>query len=107
VIDTLLNLLFRCPHKRITRPITPASKGGVRDGETYVVCLECGKQFAYDLNEMRIGKPISVSPTMGVLSAETPRAGKKFRVAAFAAAVPIAWLVSKALKRSNKPGGSS
>src|SRR5260370_23709727 len=62
LIDSVLNLLFRCPHKRITRPITPVSKTGVRDGDTYVVCLECGKQFTYDLNEMRIGKPGAISP---------------------------------------------
>ena len=55
VIDTVLNLLFRCPHKRVTRPITPVTKDGERDRGTYVVCLECGKQFTYDLSEMRIG----------------------------------------------------
>jgi hypothetical protein len=66
VIDTVLNLLFRCSHKRLTRPITPVSKEGERDCGTYVVCLECGKQFAYDLNEMRIGKAVSTSSTVGV-----------------------------------------
>jgi hypothetical protein len=63
VIDTVLNLLFRCHHKRLTRPITPVSKAGVPDGDTYVVCLACGKQFAYDWNEMRIGKSVAISPT--------------------------------------------
>jgi TonB family protein len=65
VIDTVLNLLFRCPHKRITRPITPASRAGLPN-KTYVVCLDCGKQFSYDLKEMRIGKPVAFSPTAGV-----------------------------------------
>jgi len=50
MIDNVLNLLFRCPHKRITRPMTPVSKGGVPQGDTYVVCLDCGKQFSYDLD---------------------------------------------------------
>ena len=111
MIDTVLNLLFRCPHKRITRPITPVSKTGVRNGDTYVVCLECGKQFTYDLNEMRIGKPIPISPTVGVLPTDMPKPQiKKLRLyAALASALPIAWMVSKALKgdkkaeRSNEP----
>ena len=60
VIDTLLNLLFRCPHRHLTRPLTRVGKPG-RPGDSYVVCLDCGKQFAYDLDNMRIGKPIDHS----------------------------------------------
>ena len=115
MIDTVLNLLFRCPHKRITRPITPVSKTGVRNGGTYVVCLECGKQFAYDLNEMRIGKPVAISPTAGVLHTDMRKPQiKKLRLyAALASAVPIAWIVGRALKgskkaeRSNEPDKTS
>jgi hypothetical protein len=115
VIDTVLNLLLRCPHKRITRPITPVSKTGVRNGDTYVVCLECGKQFTYDLNEMRIGKPVAISPTAGVLHTDMPKSQiKKLRLyAALASAVPIAWIVGRALKgskkaeRSNEPDKTS
>ncbi|HLY19406.1 MAG TPA: hypothetical protein VKR61_19400 [Bryobacteraceae bacterium] len=57
MIDSVLNLLFRCPHKRLTRPVTPVHKTGEPHGDTYVVCLACGKQFLYDFKEMRIGKP--------------------------------------------------
>src|SRR5262245_22570586 len=106
VIDTVLNLLFRCSHKRITRPITPAHKAGERGGDTYVVCLECGKQFLYDLNEMRIGRPVEVSPTMGVLNTEKPKTVKKFGYAALVSALPIAWIVSKAFRRSSKAQGA-
>jgi len=102
VIDTVLNLLFRCPHKRVTRPITPVSKDGERDCGTYVVCLECGKQFTYDLSEMRIGKPVSASSTIGVLRTDVPKANKKLRYAALASAVPIVWIVSKAMRRPKK-----
>jgi hypothetical protein len=103
VIDTVLNLLFRCHHKRLTRPITPVSKAGVPDGDTYVVCLACGKQFAYDWNEMRIGKSVAVSPTVGVLDPKMSKLkNKKLHYAA--SAVPIAWIVGKALRRSRKPG---
>jgi hypothetical protein len=108
LIDTLLNLLFRCSHKRITRPITPAvNKSGVRDGETYVVCLECGKQFAYDLIEMRVGKPIASSSTSGVLNTGAPKANRKLRYAAIASVVPLAWFVGKSLKRSKNANTDS
>lgn len=60
VIDSVLNLLFRCSHRRLTRPVTPTVKAGMPHGQTYVVCLDCGKQFAYDVKEMRIGKQIDI-----------------------------------------------
>jgi hypothetical protein len=101
MIDTVLNLLFRCSHQRITRPITPAHKTGDR-GETYVVCLECGKQFSYDLTEMRVGKPVPVSPTTGVLPPDMPKANKKVRYAAFASIIPLAWLIGNRIKKSSK-----
>jgi len=59
MIDTILNMLFRCRHRRITRPMTPSSKPGIADKNTYVVCLDCGKHFHYDLLKMRIGRPIA------------------------------------------------
>jgi hypothetical protein len=103
MIDTIVNLLFRCSHQRITRPITPVSKGGDRSSETYVVCLECGKQFHYDLGEMRIGKPVAVSETAGVLPGAPKRPSKKLRYAALASALPIAWFVGKSIKnRKNR-----
>lgn len=61
MIDTFLNLLFRCSHRHLTRPLTRVSDPGGRQGESYVVCLDCGKQFVYDLDQMRIGKPIDHS----------------------------------------------
>ena len=61
MIDTLLNLLFRCSHRRLTRPVAPITKAGQPHSQSYVVCLDCGKQFEYDLKEMRIGKAINHS----------------------------------------------
>lgn len=62
--EALLNTLFGCTHNRITFPITPA-RGTVRTGNssmhrhgTYVVCLDCGREFQYDWNEMRVGEPV-------------------------------------------------
>jgi hypothetical protein len=103
MIDSVLNLLFRCPHRRITRPITPVSKAGVAHGDTYVVCLDCGKQFVYDLQKMRIDKPVQSSEAAGVLhpNMPTPRTSK-LKLAALASAVPLAWLLGSALKSSKK-----
>jgi hypothetical protein len=64
MLNTLLNAFLGCSHRRTTFPITPARKagfspvpGGARHG-TYVVCLDCGKEFGYDWAEMRIGEPV-------------------------------------------------
>ena len=103
MIDSLLNLLLRCPHHRITRPITPVSKVGVPHGETYVVCLDCGKQFLYDLQKMRIDKPLKSSADAGVLHPDMPKAHKsKLKVALVASAFPVGWLLGAAWKSSKK-----
>lgn len=104
MIDTVLNMVFRCAHRRLTRPVTPVSKAGVPHGDTYVVCLDCGKQFAYDLKEMRIGKPIATSGHAGVLHPEPPRPGnhKKLKFALWAS-LPVAVLIGSALKPKKRP----
>jgi hypothetical protein len=101
MIDTVLNLLFRCSHRRITRPITPVVKAGEIHHGTYVVCLDCGKQFAYDTAEMRIGKPIDRSATIGVLPPNMPRPRKTRIGYALLAAAPMALLFGVAMKGRN------
>jgi hypothetical protein len=64
--ERLLTLVFRCRHRRLTRPFTPVKKGGVPLlGKTYVVCLDCGQQFAYDLETMRVGGVLQPSNVGG------------------------------------------
>jgi hypothetical protein len=105
MIDTVLNLLFRCPHHRITRPITPASKVGEPHGATYVVCLDCGKQFTYDLQKMQIGKPVHSSEPRGVLHANMPAPRKsKLKVALVASALPVGWLLGAAWNARKRNG---
>ena len=58
MINSMFNLFFGCRHKRFTRPITPLRKFGDHRRDTYVSCLECGKQFHYDAVNMRMGTPI-------------------------------------------------
>ena len=60
MLESLLNTLFGCSHSRTTFPLTPSRKMATsshRHG-TYVVCLDCGKEFGYNWKEMRIGEPV-------------------------------------------------
>ncbi len=50
----LLDVLFGCSHKNYTFPITIRGRSGASASRTYVVCLDCGKEFAYDWKEMKI-----------------------------------------------------
>jgi hypothetical protein len=62
VIDSIWNLLFRCQHRKTTFPLTPVrKKNDSSPPETYVVCLECGRQFTYDWENMRLGKVVDLS----------------------------------------------
>jgi hypothetical protein len=111
VIDSVLNLVFRCSHSRLTRPVTPVSKAGVPHGQTYVVCLDCGKQFAYDLREMRVGKPLESSHETGVLPPDMPKPNRNLKYALWVS-VPLAFLAGAFWKndrkaRNNPPKKSS
>jgi hypothetical protein len=72
MIDSLLNLLFRCSHRRLTRPVTPITKPGHPYSQSYVVCLDCGKQFEYNLSQMTIGKAIDHSHEAGAEPPDMP-----------------------------------
>ena len=61
MIDSLFNLLFRCNHGSLTRPVTALNGLGKPEGEPYVVCLDCGKQFAYDADALKMGKALPYS----------------------------------------------
>jgi hypothetical protein len=57
----LMNSVFGCWHSHYSFPITVRSgsrrnQAAARLG-TYVVCLDCGKELAYDWQEMRIAEP--------------------------------------------------
>ncbi len=65
----IFDLLFGCWHKNYSFPIT-AKKGrgpqpqAARFTGTYVVCLDCGKEFPYDWNKMKVltAEPKLVGP---------------------------------------------
>lgn len=57
IITDIIDALFGCSHKHSSFPIT--AKPGQRRSPaaavtgTYVVCLDCGQEFAYDWQEMK------------------------------------------------------
>jgi hypothetical protein len=61
MINSLLGTIFGCAHNRTTFPLTPSRKSTLAEGArrgTYIVCLDCGKEFDYNWKEMHIGSPI-------------------------------------------------
>jgi hypothetical protein len=54
----LIDLLFGCRHSRYSFPVT--IRGSARRPQagaltgTYVACLDCGKEFPYDWQEMKV-----------------------------------------------------
>jgi hypothetical protein len=73
---SLFDLVFGCSHKRCSFPMT--TRGAKRRSAaaavtgTYVVCLDCGKEFPYDWQSMKMvrskdlraesGAPVVVGP---------------------------------------------
>jgi hypothetical protein len=58
MFSSLMDLLFGCTHRNYTFPMT-AKPGKARPEVarftgTWVACLECGKEFAYDWKSMKI-----------------------------------------------------
>jgi hypothetical protein len=71
---------------------------GQQHSQGYVVCLNCGKLFEYDMEGMRIGKLIDDSHDVNVLpKTVTLQLATKVRYAVLAA-VPLALVIGVALK---------
>jgi len=61
LVEIAWSKVFRCRHKKCTPLITcrkgqPRSRVAAITG-TYFVCLKCGKEFAYDWDNMRVIDP--------------------------------------------------
>ena len=58
MISNLFNALFGCGHMHYSFPITMRAASRRTSATTpigtYVVCLDCGKEFQYDWHEMKI-----------------------------------------------------
>ena len=73
-----MDALFGCSHKKLSFPITV--RGARRRNTqaaaitgTYVVCLDCGHEFPYDWNEMRVVSRPSGSPSPAGITTEPRR----------------------------------
>jgi len=70
----LFDMVFGCSHKRCSFPITV--RGKLRRSPaasvtgTYVVCLDCGQEFPYDWNQMKLvdAQPSSAEGTAPVFT---------------------------------------
>ena len=58
MMSSFVDFLFGCWHSNYSFPITakPAERRSkaTRATGTYVVCLDCGKEFAYDWQQMKV-----------------------------------------------------
>jgi len=78
-MSKLLDVLFgRCTHDRYTFPMSarlgqrrPEAAGVTR---IYVVCLECGKEFAYSWDEMKV---VSARPVSAAVADSSPAASTR------------------------------
>jgi len=54
----LLDVLFGCRHSRFSFPITVRPRSRRNSAAsltgTYVACLDCGREFPYDWQEMKV-----------------------------------------------------
>ena len=79
MIADFFDMFFGCWHKNYSFPITV--KPGKRRSEaasvtgTYVVCLDCGKEFAYDWRAMKVVANTPNAPGQ-IASAAESYAGK-------------------------------
>lgn len=103
MISSITDLLFGCSHRRLTRPVTPVNKAGVPQGDTYVVCLDCAQQFAYDFKAMRIGKRIDRLKESGVLHPAMPLPAKKKLKYALWISVPVALFAGIMFNAKKRP----
>jgi hypothetical protein len=107
MIRSILTRVFGCHHKRSTWPITPVRSPGAPGGETYVVCLDCGRQFVYDWGRMRIGERIGQSSDAGVLPPGLPGRPKKIKYALIGSGVSFAVLLGSNLMKRRRAGEPS
>ena len=61
MLQQILDTMFGCSHRRTTFPLTPTRKSGAARHNTYVTCLDCGKELSYNWDEMRVGEPVAAA----------------------------------------------
>ena len=80
MIINLVDMLFGCWHNNYSFPLS--AKSGQRRNQaaqatgTYVVCLDCGKEFAYDWKQMKVVNH-APSPSTTLVDASAPLVSKQ------------------------------
>jgi len=69
----IMDFVFGCRHSRYSFPLTVRA-GSRRSANsrvgTYVVCLDCGREFSYDWQQMRLARPESAKPARALVTKE-------------------------------------
>lgn len=66
LLSALWDVFFGCRHRHYSFPISSkilrqrSAAAGLTG--TYVVCLDCGKEFAYDWQQMKVASPLRPAP---------------------------------------------
>lgn len=73
-----LDLLFGCSHNKLSFPISVRGAARRRNPAasltgTYVVCLECGHEFPYDWNKMKVVRESSPVPSPAAITVQPRR----------------------------------
>jgi hypothetical protein len=55
---SVLTVLFGCKHRKTTFPLTRTGAARPDANGTFVTCVDCGKEFRYDWETMRIGEAV-------------------------------------------------
>lgn len=62
LFSALWDVFFGCGHRHYSFPISSKilkqRSAGTATTGTYVVCLDCGKEFAYDWQQMKVVSPL-------------------------------------------------
>ncbi len=71
MFSRVYDAMFGCRHSRYSFPITIRSRRATapRAG-TYVVCLDCGKELAYDWNAMKVVQAQAKQPAPSLVTKE-------------------------------------
>ncbi len=74
MFSKMMDAVFGCRHSRYSFPLT--IRAGTHRSSTvgrigtYVVCLDCGREFSYDWQEMRVAGSQSRQPGRSLVTKE-------------------------------------
>jgi len=73
-MSRIFDVLFGCSHHHYTFPMSRKSAAPPETTGTYVVCLDCGREFPYDWREMRMMSDDNLAPVLAEVQPAAERA---------------------------------